>query len=42
MKKFCDYIDINEKEFHEIVDSFVNHDIFEKIDDEWVMKYNRN
>jgi N-acetyl sugar amidotransferase len=41
MEEFCKYIDITEKEFHEIIDSFVNHDIFEKVNGDWKMKYER-
>jgi len=41
MKEFCKYIDITEDEFHEIIDSFVNHDIFEKVNGEWEMKYEK-
>ena len=41
IESFCKYIDITEKEFHEIIDSFVNHDIFEKVNGDWKMKYER-
>ncbi len=41
MKEFCKYIDITEDEFHEKIDSFVNHDIFEKVNGMWKMKYER-
>ncbi len=41
MKEFCKYIDITEDEFHEIIDSFVNHDIFEKVNGAWEMKHER-
>lgn len=41
MREFCDYLDMDEDEFHETIDSFVNHDIFEKRKNTWVMKYPR-
>ena len=41
MKEFCKYIDITEDEFHEIIDSFVNYDIFKKVNGDWKMKYDR-
>jgi len=41
IKEFCKYIDITEDEFHETIDSFVNHDIFEKVNGVWKMKYER-
>jgi len=37
-KEFCAYLDMTGEEFQEVLDSFVNHDIFEIKDNEWVMK----
>ncbi len=42
VEAFCEYIDIGLDEYHDIMDSFVNYDIFEKDNsDEWVLRYDR-
>ena len=37
-KEFLDYISLSEVEFHETVDKFRSPHLWEKIDDEWVLK----
>jgi len=38
VKEFCDYINISTNDYEEIMDSFVNHDIFQKDErGEWVL-----
>mgnify|MGYP000181231227 FL=1 len=40
--EFCKYLDIEESEYNEIMDSFVNYDIFEKnVAGEWTLKHER-
>lgn len=36
--EFLEYIDINEKEFYEIIDSFRSPHLWEKVDDEWQLR----
>jgi len=39
---FCEYLEIDRDEYEDIMDSFVNHDIFERgLDGSWVLKYER-
>ncbi len=35
----CAYLDISETEFWEVVDSYVNKDLFEKVDGKWLAKF---
>ena len=37
-KEFLDYISLSEVEFHETIDKFRSPHLWEKIDDEWVLK----
>ncbi len=37
--KACKYLDITEQEFWEVVDRYVNRDLFEKIDGKWTPKF---
>lgn len=37
-KGLADYLEMSEEEFWQVVDKFVNRDIFKKVDGEWVMK----
>ena len=39
---FCSYIDITAKQFDKIVDSFVNTELFEKVDGKWKSKFIRS
>lgn len=42
VKEFCEYIGISLDEYEEVMDSFVNHDIFRKDDNnEWVLIHER-
>jgi len=42
IQEFCDFLEITRDEYEDIMDSFVNHDIFEKDSSgQWVMKYER-
>ena len=37
-QEFCDYLQISEKHFQSVVDSYVNRDIFEKVSGTWKRK----
>jgi len=39
IEKFCEYIEISEVEFWEVVDKFVNRELFYKEEDKWVKKF---
>ncbi|SFC17156.1 N-acetyl sugar amidotransferase [Butyrivibrio sp. YAB3001] len=39
IQKACDYLSITKEEFWEVVDKFVNRDLFEKKDGKWVPKF---
>jgi N-acetyl sugar amidotransferase len=39
IEKACKYLSITKEEFWEVVDRFVNRDLFEKIDGKWVPKF---
>lgn len=38
IKKFCNYINIDEKEFWRVVESFRNKELFEKVNGQWELK----
>ena len=38
-KEILEYLNINEKEFHEIIDRFRPNHIWEKINDKWELKH---
>ncbi|MBO5622647.1 MAG: N-acetyl sugar amidotransferase [Butyrivibrio sp.] len=39
IQKACDYLSITKEEFWEVVDKYVNRDLFEKIDGKWTPKF---
>ena len=39
LDKACAYLQITEEEFWEVVDKYVNRDLFEKKDGKWVKKF---
>jgi N-acetyl sugar amidotransferase len=40
--EFCDYLDIDREEYDEVMDTFVNQDIFERDSEgEWVLRFDR-
>ncbi len=42
IKKFCEYVGINRNYFDSLVDRFANRKIFDKLNDKWEFKYERN
>ena len=43
IKKFCKYIGVTRNEYHDVLESFVNHDLFVKDNKgKWRLKINRN
>ena len=38
IKRFCDYIGITEEEFWTVANSYRNPDIWERVEDQWVLK----
>jgi N-acetyl sugar amidotransferase len=39
IQKACDYLSITKEEFWEVVDKYVNRDLFEKVDGKWTRKF---
>jgi N-acetyl sugar amidotransferase len=39
IQKACDYLSITKEEFWEVVDKYVNRDLFEKVDGKWKPKF---
>ena len=39
IQKACDYLSITKEEFWEVVDKYVNRDLFEKVDGKWTPKF---
>ncbi len=39
IQKACDYLSITKEEFWEVVDRYVNRDLFEKVDGKWTPKF---
>ncbi len=39
IQKACDYLSITKEEFWEVVDKYVNRDLFEKVDGKWMRKF---